>query len=144
MSEETPFTFVHHEKRDDLINLIVSDGQTTFDVDVKIATDNGRVFLVIQGEDLGTGRPKVFTHFDGGVKFRLMAEHKEVEEVLNNHLRLSLNDFNALTPQQKESAAKVIVQQGYGLQRAHVTDEYLGLQFEHIFIGVEKDGYAHS
>lgn len=72
---------------------------------------------------------------------------------LNNHLRLPPGDFEELTHKQKFSAARVIVHHGIGTIRHPVhSDEYLGISFGHkemmgatrIFIGIEKDGYAHS
>lgn len=72
----------------------------------------------------------------------------EAEEVvydnLNGSLKIGKADFSILTDEQKFSAARVIVHQGYRLKGAAIQENYLGLRFEHIFIGIEHDGYAHS
>lgn len=73
----------------------------------------------------------------------LNEKEEEVYDNLNGSLRLSKKDFSLLTPEQRFCAARVIVHQGYGVQSALVND-YLGITFKHIFIGIEKDGYAHS
>jgi hypothetical protein len=62
---------------------------------------------------------------------------------LNNHLRLPKEAFDQLTHEQKFSAARVIIRQGCGVNHAALTD-HLGIKFNHIYIGIEKDGYAHS
>ncbi len=65
---------------------------------------------------------------------------------LNEHLKLPVEEFVSLTEPQKFSAARVIAQQGYGVKQSHndYLCGYLGIRFKHIFIGIEKDGYAHS
>lgn len=66
---------------------------------------------------------------------------------LNNHLKMEQQFFDQLTEEQKISAARTIVRQGYGVKSAIVYDYMDGclcIQFSHIMIGIEKDGYAHS
>lgn len=81
----------------------------------------------------------------GREKWRLLTDKEQiVYHHLNGHLNLANEYFAQLTDEQKLSAARVILHQGYGVKSAFVNDEYLGIQFSHIFIGIEKDGYAHS
>lgn len=64
---------------------------------------------------------------------------------LNKHLRLKQEEFDSLTAPQKFSAARVLVRQGFSLNWASQNpNDNLMLKFDHILIGIEKDGYAHS
>lgn len=63
---------------------------------------------------------------------------------LNKHLRLPQEDLDKLTAEQLFSAARVIHRQGYSVNNAHYSDGMLGIKFNHIYIGIEPDGYAHS
>lgn len=71
-----------------------------------------------------------------------------VYDNLQDHLKIPYSEFEKLTDIQKLVAARVIVRQGYGVKSSAVmgigADKYLGIQFPHIFIGIETDGYAHS
>lgn len=73
-----------------------------------------------------------------------LTEQEEMAyDALNRHLRLPEAAFAQLTEAQKFSAARVILRQGAGVENAFLSD-HLGIKFPHIYIGIEKDGYAHS
>lgn len=65
-------------------------------------------------------------------------------ENLQRHLKLPDDLFDALTHEQKFSAARVINKQGAIHHPVSTSCDMLGISFGHIFIGIEKDGYAHS
>lgn len=69
-------------------------------------------------------------------------------KIIDKYEELSGNFFSTLTSEQKESVIRVVDRQGIDKLVAiyHPTTftPYVSLAFEHIFIGVERDGYAHS
>jgi hypothetical protein len=63
----------------------------------------------------------------------------------NLHLHLPKVNVPALSEEQKFSAARVISKQGPVVEAwDNLLEGYLGIRFNHIFIGIEKDGYSHS
>ena len=70
-----------------------------------------------------------------------------VDEKLIRDLRLSQEQVDLMTPKMKKSAVKVYFQQGGGDFIKSYYSDLMGclmMEFKHIVIGVEKDGYAHS
>lgn len=74
----------------------------------------------------------------------LTAHEKSMWRNLKEVLRLDDALFSTLTQEQRFSAARVIVKQGSIRHPVATPGDYLGISFDHIFIGIEKDGYAHS
>lgn len=67
---------------------------------------------------------------------------KRFNELCNN------GTFRDLSLNQMDSVYDVVKRQGIDKLKACYAPttlcDYVGLQFEHIFIGIETDGYAHS
>jgi len=80
-------------------------------------------------------------------KASLNSAEEAIFHALPAILKFSPSLMDQLSHEQKFSAARVIHKQGGPDKIRHPVGfsvEYLGISFHHIFIGIEKDGYAHS
>lgn len=86
-------------------------------------------------------------------KYVISTRTKQVHPYYGNHeigesfTNIGGDEHLVITPEQATAFTKVVAHQGEAaLKNIFMPsfDKYLGLQFDHILIGIEPDGYAHS
>lgn len=79
----------------------------------------------------------------------LNAQEEAIYNNLQSFLRFRDEEWANITEEQRFSAARLIVHQGGVAKIQHPVSggagrDMIGINFGHIFIGIEPDGYAHS